>query len=130
MKNIDVHIPMILEDKLHGRLYVGVPCNHVAVQIGDVFRVKYELVRVKDPRGGYYPRDAQRLNAESVLLSVEKIFYFRESVDILFPGHTGGLVLSGKGLEALKPDCMINTDGILGDVEVVQPPPYPEEEDV
>jgi hypothetical protein len=86
---------------------VGVPDNRLTLSVGTTFVEKFEVPEDEIQKPSF--EDRQRVNVESIRLTVRQIESYRKLVDALPPGVTGGLFLEGEGISCLKEFCFLTT---------------------
>jgi hypothetical protein len=109
MKNIELYICDVLKNSTGETVIIAVPSNKLPVQVGDVFRLKYEIERSLNDILQELPPSQTKVNTAQIDLVVEKIDVMRQLVNQLPAGMTGGLYLSGSGLAHVVPKCFLRT---------------------
>ena len=103
---VEFYVRDIFKDQSGETVVVGIPNNGMPVKVGDRFELRYEI-DCDDVLNGV-PNPIRR-NCISVQLSVQRIDFMRKDVDKLPHGVTGGLYLSGAGLDGVIPTCFLRT---------------------
>lgn len=106
--HIEFFVEKVTSDKRGRTVVVGFPNNEKALHVGDTFLLSYDISRSYDDilRGCPMPEPT---NYASVNLTVTAIDSMRVLVDELPPGVTGGLYLSGEGIEHVVPKRYLRT---------------------
>ena len=98
----------VAKDKSGASIFVGCPDNGTSVHVGDKFTLRYEVPRTLDDVLNERPMAAP-INSCAVALTVTAIDSMRRSVDVLTPGVTGALYLSGEGMEHVCKGTFLKT---------------------
>lgn len=107
----EFYVRDVLNDDAGDIVVVGIPNNGIPVKVGDRFELRYKVDRDDILAGVQNPN---RKDCAIVGLSVVRIDFMRKSVTELPHGATGGLYLSGDGLNGVTPGCFLQTSGGRG----------------
>jgi hypothetical protein len=111
MKSIELYVCDVRKNAVGEIIVVVVPNNRLPLKVGDVLRLKYEVEQqTRDDIVKGLPPSETRFNVAQIDLVIEKIDVMRQVVEQLSPGVTGGLYLSGSGLEHVVPKCFLRTN--------------------
>jgi hypothetical protein len=110
MNSVELYVRGVVKDVAGEVVVVVVPNNRLPVNVGDVLRLKYELEKqTRDEVVRGLPPSEIKMNTAHINLVIQKIDVMRQSVQQLPAGVTGGLYLSGSGLEHVLPECFLGT---------------------
>lgn len=105
---VDFFVEKVISDKRGRTVVVGFPNSERPLHTGDTFLVSYDVPRTYEDIVRGRPM-SEPTNYISVNLTVTAIDSMRVLVDVLSPGVTGGLYLSGDGIEHIRPKCHLRT---------------------
>lgn len=101
----EVFVQDIVQDRQGRTVVIAVPDNG-PLRVGDKFILRYKITRTMDEILGEQPRKSPT-DCINVALTVTAIDSMRKLVDELPRGVTGGLYLSGEGMEHITAKCYL-----------------------